>query len=521
MEQALTPSGAEFSNPDMVSENHAKKPTHCALLAILGLTLLALALFFLNAVPDCRGDQQNDSFEYMALSRSLLDGQGYPSNHWMPGFPLLLTCLIGPFGANWVVLKLAMIGMALLGVSFSLRLFWTVTSRAAAVPLALVLASTPLYFDYAHRVMSEIPALTSAVAALVAMNEVKSAATRKGRLYWGMVLALVSVMAILIRGNALALAPALLVGIVNARGTSVRQTRWAFAIALSMILLAYGLWSLRCELRQFPGIHNVTYGQEVQAKDIGALWDAAGEFGKGVERIGPADFARRIYQNIAWSQAYQIARLFVPFGDRLANIKCPGLGLAIVALLLVPQLIGFIRIWSRSPELATFLCFSMALIIVYPTGGAPRMVLPFLPVVLLSGYLWIDHMLGPQRAYGWLLCLLTANLLACAIDGDRQRTNPYSREGFEDFVSMIEIDLPKASLSGERVGANLDTELFAIAGIRSQSISSISADVDAGRIASALIVHDGSFSPLRDTEAIVLAKRGKVGLIRITHKKAP
>jgi hypothetical protein len=486
-------------------------------LAILGLALFVLALTYLNAVPDCREDQQNDSFAYMALARGLSEGEGFQSKHWMPGFPILLSLLIGPSEANWVVLKLAMLSIALLGVILSLPLFRVVASPFAAPPLALVLASTPLFFDYAHRVMSEIPALTSTMAALIAMIKVKSVEGARGRLLWGVIMAAAGVSAVLIRGNALALAPAFFVAIMNARGPSATQIRWILAHALAWLLLAYGVWSVRCESRQYVGIHNVTYVQEVQASDIGALWEASGEFGDGVERIDAAGLVRRIYENLAWYQLYRLAGVLVPSADRLAEVEYPGIGFGIAAILVVPMVIGFVRLSARSPELAAFLLVSMLLIIVYPTGGAARMLLPFLPILLLAGYLGIEWVLGTPRAEGWLIVLLASNLSLCAVAADAQHRQPYSRENFADFVGLVTDELPELRRQGEDVGAYLGTEFYAIRGTRSLSIDTIHEALEGGRIDSALFVHDGSYTPPGGIEATLMASSGKVELIRITR----
>ena len=484
-----------------------------------GSIVLALALLYLNTVPDCRADQQEDSFTYIELARNLLIGEGYPTKHWMPGFSLALTGLIGPFGANWIILKLAMIVVSLLTFSLSLRLFQRVAPRSSALPLAVVLASTPLYFDYSHRVMSEIPAVATTLATLVAMDGVRTAAGRKGRLFWGIALPVAGVVAILIRGNALALAPALLVSILNAQGPSARQVRWVLASSLACLLLAYGAWTLRAEYRHYSGIHNVTYSQEIQAKDIGALWDASGKFGDGVERVDAAYLVRRIYQNIVWHQSYRIAGFLVPRADRLIEIKFPGIGVVMVAIFLVPQLVGFVRLSRQSPELATFLLFSIGLIVVYPTGGSPRMLVPFLPMLILTGYLGIDRLMGTQRAVGWLICVMASNLVQCAIEADIQRIHPYAKPGFEDFVALVEDELPKLIHPGDIVATHLGSELFAIAGVRPRSIVSVGADVDAGRLGSALIVHQGEYTPGSYTGSTVLARSGQTEILRIEHRK--
>ncbi|HTN76789.1 MAG TPA: hypothetical protein VL096_16130 [Pirellulaceae bacterium] len=488
-----------------------------AIMAVSGALLIILALVFLNAVPDSRADQANDPFTYLSLARGLLTGDGYPSKHWMPGFSVMLAGLVALFGANWVALKLAMLGISLVGVLLSFRLFRTQLPAVAAWPLALVLAATPLYFDYSHRAMSEIPALVSAVAALLALHQLKSAVDRRGWIAWSIALAVASVVALLIRGNALALAPALLVGVINLRPTAP-QARWGMAAACAALLLTYGAWSWQAGRQQYVGIHNVSYTQEIQARDIEALWNTSGEFGPGVERVDAAGFARRIYQNIAWHSSFQVAGLLAPTADRLQEINYPGLGFVLVALLLIPQLVGFVQLARRSPELATFLLCSVGMIIVYPTGGATRMLLPFLPVLLLNGYLGLERLLGAERAVAWLLCLLVSNIALCAIAADQQRQHPYANAAFGDFVNLVTNELPQALRPQEPVGADLQEELHALTGVRPQGIAALSAHVAAGRQPAALIVHTGGYIPSRELVATELASSGQARLLRITRR---
>ncbi len=338
---------------------------------IIGALLFVVYLVYLNDVPDFRPDQEHDAFQYIKLSRHLLAGEGYPSKHFLPGFPVLLAGLIGCFGLDWIRLKLTMIILALLGVILAQRVYQRVIPSWASTPLALVLASTPSYFDYAHRLMSEIPTITITLAALVALDRLSATRGSGDRLLWSATLIAGGAIAVLFRGNALALVPALFVGTLRSRETVPRGTRWAIWFALLAALLSVGAWSLRSAHRRYDGVHNVTYLKEIQAKDISALWKE-GDFRNGVEREDASGMARRVYRNIAWYHAYGIASLFAPGARSLADVELYGLGLAWATLLLVPQFIGFIRLASRSPELATFLLCSLILIIIYPTGGSKR-----------------------------------------------------------------------------------------------------------------------------------------------------
>jgi hypothetical protein len=349
------------------------------------------------------------------------------------------------------------------------------------------------------------------------MEKVKSSSSAKSRLAWGIVLALTSVAALLIRGNALALAPSFLVLAVRTHQRSPHHIRLAASAAMTCLLFTYIVWMIWCARRDFVGIHNVTYLQEVQAKDIGALWAASGKFGDGVERINTAELIQRIYKNTCWYLIYQFCGFLVPMADRLAEIEYQGVGLVLATFLAIPIVVGFFRLLGRSPELAVFLLASVVLIIIYPTGGARRMVLPFLPVLLLSGYMGIEYLVGPRAAIGWLICLLVSNITQCAIAADIQNRRPYSREGFADFVHLAMAQLPKYYGEDDRVGAFLNTELYAIAGVPSEPINAVVSAVQAGHIDSALVLCDRELDEHANIGVEVLAKSGHIKLVRLRY----
>lgn len=481
-----------------------------------GTILLALCWLYPNAVPDCRSDQINDMFEYVKLSRIIAANVEYPTKHWMPGFPLLLAGLMKCFGTDWMALKMAMFAIACGAMLAAWRLFRAVVPVAAAGSLALVLASTPIVFDYTHRLMSEIPALLSSIVALLALVHVVRGDDRRGFWGWVIVLAVGSSVAVLVRGNALAIAPALVVGIFRCGKSSRRRQRLALVGALMAILGTFVAWTIRSERYQYDGIHNVTYLQEIQAQDIEALWRASGRFGEGVERVDARALASRVYGNLCWHQIYQIDALLIPAADRLAELKRPGVGLGLAALLLLPQIVGLPLLARRSPEALAFLLASMALILLYPTGGSSRMLLPTVPLLLLNGYLGLEGLLGLPATRGWLAAIMAANLAICAIEADKQRLQPYSREGFQDFLDLIVEDLPRERRPGEQVGSDLSVEVFALTGLAAQESEKALSAVARGEAGSALLACPSPrrFEP--GLEAKPLARRGEVYLYRVT-----
>jgi 4-amino-4-deoxy-L-arabinose transferase-like glycosyltransferase len=439
----------------------------------------------------------------------------------MPGFPVKLAGLIGRFGDDWLVLKSSMIVLALFTMILSRWFFRRVVPRSASTPLALVLASTPIVFDYAHRLMSEIPAMASSMLALLAMLKVVEKCEGRGRWAWGAVLVLAGPIAVLIRGNALAIAPALFFGVLRFAGPGERRARAVLGCGLLAIVGTFVAWSIRCEQRQYYGIHNVTYINEMQSKNIGALWEASGKFGDGVERVDAAALANRAYVNFAWYQVYRVAGFLIPSSAGLSDVKLSKLGFVLALLLLVPYGVGFARLARRSPELSVFLASSLLLVVVYPTGGSRRMLLPIIPMLLATGYLGLERMIGTRSAVGWLIGLAVLNLATCAVEADRQRLQPYSRAGFDDFLRIIDIDLLKVSRSGEMIGSDFPEPVAALTGTTTREAARALSAVSKGEASSALLVCLDPLAVGPDLEATTIARRGQCTLLRITGSKAP
>jgi 4-amino-4-deoxy-L-arabinose transferase-like glycosyltransferase len=412
------------------------------LLLLAALALAGLYYAYPNAVPDHRTDQAHDPLVYLIYAKSLLAGEGYPTKHWQPGFPLMLAGALAVVGLDFLRLKLLMITLGLATAALSLRFFRGLGLQAAAPVLALLFAATPLYFDYSHRLLSEVPFLAFLVLALVALGELQHAATAAGRWLAGTLLALAGSAAILIRGNALALVPALAVAFFLARGRANRGQRWALAAAMALMVATFGAWTLWGASRQFRGIDNITYLQEVQAVDLGPLWNAGG-FGPGAEKVSAPGFARRVFQNVAWHQIYRVDALLWPQADQLAEVRLRGVGLVLALVALVPTLVGSVLLLRHSPSVFTYLVFSLLITVTYPTGGAARMLLPIVPVLIGASYLGLERLLGGPAALGWATCAVFANCFFCAVQADAQAHNPYSGDSTAEVVALVREAVPQ------------------------------------------------------------------------------
>src|SRR5258705_13025312 len=111
----------------------------------------------MNPVSDYRVDQAGDAIAYLFLTRSLAETATYPSVHWSPGLPMLFAPLVRLAGEDMTLIKLGMVALAL-GTAVAVFAWATpIVGRFAAALVALSVASSPVFFDYSHRFLSEIP----------------------------------------------------------------------------------------------------------------------------------------------------------------------------------------------------------------------------------------------------------------------------------------------------------------------------------------------------------------------------
>lgn len=387
---------------------------------LVGLVLAVIYVAYLNAVPD----QKDDQSTYRMLAESLLAGKGYPTKHWLPGFPVMLAAALWLFGPNWLLLKLSMVGLGFLTAFLAYVLYRQWLKESAAALLALLLSATPMYFYFAHRLMSEIPFLAVSLLALLALVKVSAPAdSRRSRFFWAGLLTVSCAAAILIRGNALALAPVLIVEAFRARQAKNKFGVLACGTAFICLFATFLTWSLWKSQHSFEGIDNFSYIEEFQADDFHQFWQAGG-YREGVEKVDAAGFGRRVYRNAVWHQTYHAASVFVPFSGKLADIRAPFVGWCLAMLLLIPVFLGINVLRQRSAGLFYYLIFSGVLILTYPTGGSARMLLPSLPLLLMSGYWGLEKMFGTRTALGWGWGILVVNVGLCAAQAEMLSRQP-------------------------------------------------------------------------------------------------
>jgi hypothetical protein len=506
------------TKPRSLFQPHAVRKM--AFFAVSMVLIAILYCIYPNGVPDFRQDQEHDPFTYVILGKSIINENTYNTKHWMPGFPVMLGVMIRWFGQDWLRLKLAMVACSLATLVIVRQIYARIASPRHATLLTLALALTPLYFDYSHRLMSEIPFLAASSLSLLAICELRRSTKQWSLVALSAALTVSTVVAVMIRGNALAIVPALVVEISWRRGRASASLHWGAIIALAALILIYSLWTLRCSKFEYDGIDNVSYLQEVCAEDIGQLWKAGG-YRDGVSRIGPSGLAKRVYQNVAWYQSYRMAGLIVPSADQLGSITRRGAGLGLAGLCLVPIALGAWELGKRSPALFTYLASTMLITIVYPTGGSARMLMPAIPLLIGCGYLGLERILGSTMVGGWIFCLIAANLITSITSADMQSKHPYSYDDFERFVELVAVDIPAHSKPHDVVHSSYPLVVQALTGLESIDSAEIASDgrpatlrIDGPRIIAGIRSPETHPGGIPDSD-VILASRGPFRLIRL------
>lgn len=409
---------------------------------LAGLTIMSVSAYlsYPNALPDFRPDQEHDAFMYIHYANDISNGLGYQTKHWMPGFPYLLSWLIGLFGFDYFKLKLSIVAI---GAGAYAATFAYVRCIAADLPhrhliawvVTLSTAVSPLLFDYSHRLMSEIPALCCAMTALWLCEVVRRSQSTRTLVIAAVALSAVCGLAVLMRGNALALVPGLLASAAydwRAR----RRAAIACAVAATFALGLFVSWSARNASQTYEGIHNVTYLQEIQARDVEALW-RAGRFDEGIERVPAAELARRVYQNGMWYVLYGIADGVVPGARSVGTVDTSRLGLVLALTALVPVLVGAFSVARYSPAGVIYLVATLALALAYPSGGSARMLIPSIPLLQVAAFFGIATMGSLAGAMAWTAAVSAVLFAATLTAADRQVKSPYSYPGFADYYAGL------------------------------------------------------------------------------------
>ncbi len=169
-----------------------------------------------NARPDFTRFNCHDSESYLALSGSLVHGAGYTRNMkpnqyvahttWPPVVPVLMMPAMALSGdkINWLAVKWSMVIVGLIGVVC----VWLLARRIGGSDFygdlaALAIALNPLYWDFSHQAMAEVPLTVWLLGSILLIDYCWVG--RKVRLWEALTVGCICGIGMLIKGHAIGL----------------------------------------------------------------------------------------------------------------------------------------------------------------------------------------------------------------------------------------------------------------------------------------------------------------------------
>ncbi len=227
--------------------NPAATGGHTRLWREPGLWVLALAaaLYALLVVPHWKPSW--DSAIYITLAKSLAHGRGYTymgyaETKYPPGFPLMLTPIVGLFGQSFLLMRLFVAACAVGSVGMAYVLFRRVATAGVAVAVALSAALSYAVAFEATRILSDLPFMLVSLCALYAAERYRDS----GEAIWFRWTVGLIVAAWLVRSIGFTLLFAFLSWIVlDLRREPVRIRVRRAGIAFACAAVVIGAWSGR------------------------------------------------------------------------------------------------------------------------------------------------------------------------------------------------------------------------------------------------------------------------------------
>lgn len=409
--------------------------------------LLALTVFYLaipNARPDFTRFNCHDSESYFALAHSLAHGRGYtrsllpdmyiPHTTWPPGLPVLLipAAALGPGPLSWLAAKWTMAAVGLLGVVLAWFLARRLTGHEHLADLAaLIVGLNPLYWDFSHQIMAEVPLIVWLLGGLLLVNLVWS--ERVVRSWEALGTGLVCGLGVLIKGHAVALALAPLAYVVSTRQVSFpvvqrcfRYALFCFAFALPEVALMVRHGSVQAT--GFDGINQVRMLRHKEGCD----WHS--------DLLTARESFAILKKNVTEHSLYHIPSQVIPGLWQRFWFTWRGSGY--LALLLGALLLGVTL--SGRPEvrlLHLVIWPIVAFNLQYEKGGAPRFWVPVgilfsvILTVRVRPYLLLDRLSMTMRYAALSVILLTS--LSCYVFEHEQA--PYEQScPWRELVELFE-----------------------------------------------------------------------------------
>ncbi len=411
------------------------------------LALLIIAALYL-AWPDARPDllalNADDSEAYLTLSQALTHGLGYtrsldagryvPHTTWPPGMPVLLAPVAAlGLPLNYLVLKLFLIALGLLGIVLAWLYVKRLTTSAITADIAaLLLAFAPFYWLYSRVAMSEMPAVLTVLAALLLLDHIW--ARRRPGLWQVGLAGLACGCAMLLRGTLLGLALVPLAYWRGARAATLTPRAWLGRAVLhgACFCLPTLAWSLRNRLIDTAGLGFDGINQMRMLLALSPLDPAS-------PLATPAQIARRAAEALAYHVVYALPDQMLPWLADPTGARWPD-ALPLALILSLALLLAAFPRRAAGLGLGLTLAPAMALLCLVGSGGAPRYWVPITALMLLLIAINAAPRLERLRPAGRaiLLALLIAAdapaLAAFAISFDRA---PYL-DDLADLVTLFD-----------------------------------------------------------------------------------
>jgi 4-amino-4-deoxy-L-arabinose transferase-like glycosyltransferase len=416
-----------------------------AFICVTTVVIVASYLAFLNAVIDYRVDQTGDAIAYLFLTRSLAETASYPSRHWSPGLPMLFAPIVHVVGIQLTVIKLGMVTVAFAAIGATFTWAKAIVGRLPAALVALAAASSPVFFDYSHRFLSEVP-FTLFVLLFFCLVQTGFFEPGRASLFKYAAVAAVAMMVQLTRGNGVVLVPAVLLTAATANGHlrlgPWRKRAWAAALILALAVPTV-VWNIRNTRRSYPGIHGSSYFDELRARSPMDLWKRGSTAQREeIPTSSLRDFGVRLYRNVAWGQIFNYPRAAsypVDLALRSSNGRTWLAVLAVVPVWAV-LLIGVAGLYRRCPLAIWFTGLTMIVLVVWPWpwGADIRFITPVLPVLVLAFYMGLTTVAGGHWAAVLTMLTIAINIPLSVSRAIDQRRTPYASPEFANVLTLLD-----------------------------------------------------------------------------------
>jgi hypothetical protein len=349
-----------------------------------------------------------DNAVYITLAKSLATGHGYTDIQGPTPrieaqypflFPLFLTPIVGIWGAGAVLfMELLVIGFALAALIWCFFLFrqW-LDSAPLALVVTMAAGSSELFWEYSHKVLTEIPYLFFTVAAcwFVDIYAKQDRAYTKA----GLIAALATGAAFLTRTIGLSLCLALPLYLLLAAPIPGTRAAWRKRVAKvllvgTVLLITAGGWTLRNRLVFSGEGHNYmgqfllkqAYVPEAGQVSTGDLWPRVGE-----NITYYAEQFQRMVLGTGWDGVYIVGSIALP--------------------LLWVTFGGFVYSLIRRRSLAEpYLVFYVAVVLLWPWKDM-RFAVPVLPFL----FYYLAQAFRFLASLPWVLRRLDPRLVAACI----------------------------------------------------------------------------------------------------------